>query len=179
MNAFVEGRLEFTFGARTARKRDDEPAYRNGIARLHETKATDFVALKEGQLLCLEVKDFRGHRIENKARLSTGELAIEVSQKVRDTLAGLIGARRTMGDGDEWKAFVEAAGNATHSLHVILWLEEDLPPRSAPGARELSRNTLTQELKKQLRRLTTHVFVASLDRSQAIADIRVKNASVT
>lgn len=185
MTTFLEQKLSFTFGpAWTARKWDDEDAYRQGIARLHGldcscgkttggSKATDFVALRSEHLLYLEVKDFRGHRIENKPRLKDGELAKEVALKVRDTIAGIVGARRTRGDGDGWATFAEAAAKAKHPVHVVLWLEQDVPPQSPRGALDRARNSLEQELKKQLRWLTTHVFVASLERAQRLADIAV------
>lgn len=177
MTAFIEGSLEFKFATPpwNARHWDQEPAYRERIARLRDTKATDFVAARKDGLLFLEVKDFRGHRIANKQRLSDGELAVEVAQKVRDTIAGLVGARRTGGDAAEWAPFVDGATNAKRSCHVILWIEQDVPPRAAPGTLDRARNSLEQLLKQQLRWLTTHVFVASLERAHRLADVGVRN----
>lgn len=177
MSTFCEGRLELTFDSPPwdARKWDDEPAYRLGIQRLEETKAVDFVALREDLLLYLELKDFRRHRIENKLRLRDGDLAKEVALKVRDTIAGIVGARRARQDGDEWAPFARAAAAKKPSLHVVLWLEEDMPPRGPQGAHDRARITFEAELKRQLRWLTTKVFVAALDRCEHLADISVRN----
>ncbi len=49
---------------------------------------------KGGTLFLIEIKDFRGARIENKQRIEHAYLADEVAQKVRDTIAGLYGAYR-------------------------------------------------------------------------------------
>ena len=71
----------------------------------------DFVGLLDGahgDLYWIEVKDFRGYRIQNKRRLSEGELAIEVAQKVRDSIAGIIGAYRTSGSWETWEPFVRS-----------------------------------------------------------------------
>ena len=65
------------------------------MGTLAGSKGTDFVGLHPDYgLLLLEVKDFRGHRIENRQRLRSGELAIEVACKARDTIAALVGAAR-------------------------------------------------------------------------------------
>ena len=88
---FEEGHLRFRFDdSWYAIKYDEHPDYRERIERLDGTKAVDFVAVhRDSQLFLIEVKDFRGHRIENQPRLREGELAIEVGQKVRDTVAGI------------------------------------------------------------------------------------------
>jgi hypothetical protein len=175
MSTFVEGRLEFTFPSPpwNARKWDAEPAYRHGVGRLRDSKAADFVAEQASCLLVMEVKDFRHHRIENKLRLKDNELAIEVAQKVRDTIAGLVGAQHRSQDGDSWISFVAAATDPKRPIHAVLWLEQDAPPKSSAGARAQAHNALQQELKRQLRWLTTRVLVASIDRP--LSGISVRN----
>lgn len=76
-----EGTLRFAFDpAWRAVKWDDTATYRRGMGTLSGSKGTDFVGLHPDYgLLLLEVKDFRGHRIENRQRLLSGELAIEVA----------------------------------------------------------------------------------------------------
>lgn len=177
MSRHVEGRLEFEFQEPPwqARKWDDTPSYRNHIGKLTGTKATDFVAWRDSNVLFIEVKDFRGHRIENKARLSDGELALEVAQKVRDTLAGIIGAHRMAGDGADWTVPVGSTANVKHGVQVVLWLEQDAPPKAPRGTLDRTRNTLEQLLKQQLRWLTTKVLVTSLEQSKGLAGIKVRN----
>jgi hypothetical protein len=98
-----EGQLRFVFGDEWQVERYDRGElgeqghsyYRNQVSRLPNTKAVDFMALLNGEdVYFIEIKDFRNYRIENKTRLTSGELALEVAHKVRDTLAGLMGATR-------------------------------------------------------------------------------------
>ena len=85
-------------------KYDDHGDYNERIERLPETKAVDFVAvLDQRSLYFIEAKDFRGHRIENRDRVHDGELAIEVAQKVRDTIAGIVAAHHR-GSTEEWSS---------------------------------------------------------------------------
>src|SRR5580692_8886295 len=71
---FEEGHLRFRFDSSWyAIKYDEHPDYRERIERLDGTKAVDFVAVhRDSQLFLIEVKDFRGHRIENQPRLREG-----------------------------------------------------------------------------------------------------------
>ena len=92
-------------------KYDEHRDYRERIERLDETKAVDFVAVQaDSRLYLIEVKDFRGHRIENQERLRESELGIEVGQKVRDTIAGIVAAYHR-GNEEDW-----AAGRASDGL---------------------------------------------------------------
>ena len=139
MKTFVEGHLRFEFGPSwQVEKYDEHPIYREGIERLKEqipcthclhpqdvgSKAVDFVGIYKGQPYFIEVKDFRGHAIENSRR-TQGALAIEVALKVRDTVAGLLGVCRA----DIGRPLIEPIFKQAPA--VLLWLEED-PPRSKP-----------------------------------------------
>lgn len=86
---FQEQRLEFEFGKSwSVTKLDSNTFYREHMEKLDGTKAVDFVGTANNQdLYLIEVKDFRGHRIENKDRLQDGQLAIETGQKVRDSIS--------------------------------------------------------------------------------------------
>ncbi|HSN98345.1 MAG TPA: hypothetical protein VLS89_08605, partial [Candidatus Nanopelagicales bacterium] len=91
--AYDEGDLRFAFdGDWKVLKWDRHGAYLGGLQQFHGTKAVDFFGLYLGAPWLIEVKDFRGYRIDNKERLTSGELATEIACKVRDTLAGLIWA---------------------------------------------------------------------------------------
>lgn len=157
---FDEGALRFEFDdSWHVVKYDDAPAYRNGIENLDRTRGVDLVArrLRGKGLFFVEVKDFRGHRIENKARVSGGDLAYEVACKVRDTLAGLIAAQRTRPDDDvDWHGFVRAL-DPGHPVRVVLWLEEDRQDIRSPGR----RFTLQKAIQKRLGWLDTRVLVQS------------------
>ena len=90
------------------------------------TKACDFLGLwNNSAAYLIEVKDFRGFRIQNKPRLGKGELALEVAQKVRDTLAGIVaGCRR--GDGNyAWSELRACLTSSQEEVFVVLCLEDD------------------------------------------------------
>jgi hypothetical protein len=160
MPEFIEGNLRFEFDERwTVQKYDGHRDYREKIERLEGTKAVDFVGLLDGNILYwIEVKDFRGHRIENRPRLAGGDLMIEVAQKVRDSIAGVVGAYRNSSEPVLWRPLAQALVSPRKRLKVLLWLEEDAPPR--PRGREQNRaQVLGRLLKVRMAWLTGRVFV--------------------
>ena len=166
MPTFDEGHQRFAFDDQrwaAVVKYDVHRDYREKIANLPDTKAVDFVGLyngRDGVLYWFEVKDFRGYRIQNKHRLSEGELATEVGQKVRDSIAGVIGAYRTSGEWDVWHPLVRALWRRKISIRVLFWLEEDNPP-APPRSRRNAAQVQARLLRERLRWLTAHVFVVS------------------
>jgi len=82
-----EGKLTFQFPSdwHVCKYDDENHFYHNQVCQCQGTKAVDILAWTGSQLFMIEAKDFRGDRIKNKARLSKGELIIEVAQKVRDS----------------------------------------------------------------------------------------------
>jgi hypothetical protein len=165
MPPFDEDHQRFTFDDQkwTVVKYDAHRDYRQKIAKLHGTKAVDFIGLYNGPdrvLYWIEVKDFRGYRIQNKPRLSDGELAAEVGEKVRDSIAGVIGAHCTSNQWEVWQPFVKAMLGRKCQIRVLLWLEEDNIP-GPTGRRPNSAQVQSQLLKKRLGWLTARVFVVS------------------
>ena len=165
MPSFDEEHQRFAFDDQqwTVVKYDDHRDYRQKIAKLHGTKAVDFVGLHDGPdgvLYWIEVKDFRGYRIPNKPRLSGGELAAEVGQKVRDSIAGVIGAHLTSGQWETWRPFAKAISRRDGRIQVLLWLEED-NVAGPLGRRQNAAQVQAQLLKKTLGWLTPRVFVVS------------------
>ncbi|KPA17871.1 cysteinyl-tRNA synthetase [Candidatus Magnetomorum sp. HK-1] len=95
MRIITEGDLRFSFPDDwSIVKFDDCNFYRHRISKCQETKAVDILAWSGEVLYMIEAKDFRREKIKNQPRLTGGELAIEVAQKVRDTIAGIFGAYR-------------------------------------------------------------------------------------
>lgn len=170
-HVIVEGALELEFGDEwdVVLEWDKCRWYRDGIHRLGDCKAVDVLALSRvrRQLLMIELKDFRGHRIENKHRIKDGELFVEVGHKVRDTVAGICGAARTGGDAAVARIAVDLA--ATTPLTVVLWLEEDRHTQDAPAAHRKRGKTrldaMRRELKERLRWLTGRVMICSRESS--------------
>ena len=163
-----EGNLSFDFADPwCVVKYDDSAYYRERLEPLKgqidgkqkDTTGVDIVALHDELLAVIEVKDFRGFRIQNRPRITSGELAREVAFKVRDSLAGTIGAYRWGTDEQTWRPLAKAMTTRSRTLKVLLWLEQDRPPNTQREKQEFS--TFTQELKKACRWLTTKVLVVS------------------
>jgi len=127
----IEGRLCFSFdGDWKVIKWDDHAAFRGGLMRFESTKAVDFVGVLADALWLIEVKDFRRYRIENKERLASGALAREVARKVRDSIASLVWAcQREPLDRRDIGPFLRTLLGCKQKIPIVLWLEEDRPPR--------------------------------------------------
>lgn len=172
---FDEEYLRFAFGEQwSVIKFDEHRDYVERIRNLPGTKALDFVAVHDGtRLYLIEVKDFRGHRIENRHRISDGELALEVGQKVRDTIAGIVAAYHR-GSVEDWDLPVRRLTEVGEHVRVLLWLEQDLP-RAPRGRRQNELSVITDALKMRLHWLTPRVFVASLQTGKSPDGLTVSN----
>lgn len=164
MQIFYEGDLELRFPdeARVLRW-DADAAYLRGLQRRANTKAVDFCLLTPtGQPVLLELSDLRGYRIENKAHLVSGGMALEVAQKVRDSLSGMIWAcERGLTEFDRFERLVHRFVNRAQKLRVVLWLEEDHSPD--PG----SADALGSAIRGRLRSwLNAQVIVTSRELEQ-------------
>lgn len=170
MTTIREGRLELEFDETwLVVKWDDDPAFREGICKLcgeirdgetvrHEgTKAVDLIGLRESVLYLIELKDFRGHRIENKSR-QVAELPLEIGLKVRDSLAGLIGARHRSADPDgALVAFAEAMLH--HPPRVVALIAEDARAPVHPSKQAAIRKERKDNLARRVHWLKTKVTV--------------------
>ncbi len=180
----------FEFGARwsAAFKYDDSDFYRQGPERLKgvldersgiETKsipqatlAVDLVGLHSVEgLLLLEAKDFRGHRIENKHRMS-GQVSLEVALKVRDTLVGLLGAASKAVSEFPSGTLVSAV-RPDKPVTVVLWLEDDT--LSDEQKAKATLNQLNSVLKEKLAWLNVRTLVQSSRAPQKLRDLVVTN----
>lgn len=173
---YVEGVLAFEFGHNwVVEKLDEHAAYRDRIQKLHGTKAVDFFGVYGGdELYFVEVKDFRGHRIENKERLQDGKLAIELGEKVRDSIACIVGVHRTANSMEEvWKRYASLLCNKQKALKVRLWLEYDLPNHSNQKRKALA-SVSTHVFKSKLTWLTSNVLVCN-SQLNCLPDVNVRN----
>ena len=157
---FTEDRIEFSFDTALwdIVKWDDSPEFLGplGIRRLNGelaqipqgTKAVDFVGLHRDDLYLFEVKDFRGHGPENAER-QEHELPLEIGLKVRDTIAGILGAQRIQ--PSPWLLRATAAlRERARKLHVIAWIAEDRP-RGSKARRVHNKTTLVRSAQLQQR----------------------------
>lgn len=156
-----EGAIRFTFDdSWVIWKYDESTPYRQGIERLKDSKAVDFVGYVGDEPYLVEVKDFRGRRIENKERCGK-PLAVEFALKVRDTLAGVIGAARNAADRADWRRLVRKLCDDSSKvrLRAVLWLEDD----SARDPRKWKAMASAQAglIKQQLSWLTRRVLIVN------------------
>jgi len=130
---FTEGRQAFCFSEDWYAAKYDNGAGHARLQRGVSSKAVDFCAVSadSNRSVLIEVKDFRGHGTENRERIKpeTKALALEVAQKVRDSLAGVLGQVRV--DGGGWRRLGRALANPDSELLIILWMELDSHARPA------------------------------------------------
>lgn len=178
MTVIVEGALRFEFGAswRHVLKYDAAPLYREGIEglkgkaacdlclgelsceRCHhkptiDARAVDIVGNHGGHLYFIEIKDFRRRGAPKPAVLAT-----EVARKVRDTLAGLIGALHGPSAAGIRPL---VAPVVERPPRIILWLEEEMDPRRIEQRADPAL-IMRGELKKRLQWISGHVWVVNL-----------------
>lgn len=144
-----EGSLRFTFPDEwNSIKFDDTNFYRDRLDKLNNTKAVDILAKYENVLHFIEVKDFRQHRIENQQRQTSGELIIEVAQKFRDTVAGLVGAARWNNENLSFY-FQQLLEHPNDKIEVILFIERD-ETEKALEKKKITHADLKQKLEQLL-----------------------------
>jgi hypothetical protein len=99
MKKITERNLTFTFSDDwEVIKYDDSHFFKNHVRKSQGCKAVDILALSDNHLFLIEIKDFRGDRLESKRSLKNDEVLNEVVQKFRDTLTGLYAAYRRQVD---------------------------------------------------------------------------------
>ncbi len=175
MTTFEEGNLAFDFDdSWHVLKYDEETDYRSMVSGLQATKGVDFIGVQDGTtLFFIEVKDFRGHRIEARDRLHGGALADEIGHKVRDTVAGIVGFQRTSTVRDIWRPFLERLADTDELVKAIVWLENDLP-RNWRQRRKVQRSISTNVFKRRIKWLTSRVLVCSVGEN-CLPDVDVRN----
>jgi hypothetical protein len=186
-----EGRLRFVFDDERWRvvRWDADRVYREGVGTLsgelsdgggaprHEgTKAVDFVGVLDEKILYLiEVKDFRGYRVDNEKR-QTRELPLEVGLKVRDTLAGLVGARAKTGAPPWVESFVGVLTGGKQQVRVVVWVADDEVRPNEPRAKRAVRDSeRLQRAQQRLAWLTSKVWVEDPLRGRGVPGVDVES----
>lgn len=166
MKEFKESGLVFRFSDRwDVYQLDQEADYREKINRqIPGTRSVDFVGFNEVSrvLLLVEVKGFRGYGDRRNWQRLTGEkddLTIEIAQKVRDSLATMIGGARCSTNLREvWRkniAHLLREGN----LKVVAWVELDVSTVVRLGRAKINMGIKQAELRKRLTWLTSDVQI--------------------
>jgi len=136
-------------------KWDELAAYRDGVHKLQSTSAVDFIGVHGSDPYFIEVKNFCDYRIDNKQRLTSGELAAEVADDVRDTIAGLVWVMERGSSTPELAKLLRQIFAVRSKCKVVLWLEEDRQPNP------VDRSTLAGLIKRRMDWLGPHVTVRS------------------
>lgn len=148
-----EGALTFIFpeGA-SASKYDDWSHYRNQYQSIcGGSKAVDIVYLEQKTAWLIEVKDYRINR-----RTKAIDLADEITEKVRDTLAGLVSAQFQANDVDEKKC---ARGLLrAQRLRIVCHLEQPAK-HSKLRPRAIEPDKLQLKLRLMLKSIDPHPAV--------------------
>lgn len=161
-NIIDEGSLRFTFPDEwNSIKFDDTNFYRDRLDKLNNTKAIDILAKYENTLHFIEVKDFRQHRIENQQRQTSGELMIEVAQKFRDTLAGLVGAARWNNENLS-VYFQQLLEHPNDKIEVVLFLERD-DTEKVLAHKKIAHADLKNTLQQLLKAYNVRCRILSID----------------
>jgi hypothetical protein len=137
-------------------KYDEWGHYRNQFIKVCEgVKAVDVLAL-EPKVCCwlVEVKDYRRH-----ARTKPSELAEEVAEKVRDTVAGLVGAQFCAADETKRKSARQAL--RSRNLRVVLHVEQPAK-HSRLFPRAINLATVLQRLKQLIKAIDPHPRVVEM-----------------
>lgn len=174
MTEFEESRLKFSFADTwQVFQLDSSRFYRERLsAQVEETKAVDFIGIYQQEVLYfIEVKNFKGHRIENKDRLEKSALSTEIAQKIRDSIACIIAANRTTAEAETWQEYKNLLCNPKNTLSVVIWLEQDLPKHKPYHHQNLVE---MGEFKRKLSWLTSKVFVMN-HKDCKLPDVMVEN----
>jgi len=171
-----EGRLAFEFSDNwRVFKLDDHRDYREKIEKVDGTKAVDILGIfNETDLYLIEIKDFRGYRIESKDRLKDGVLAIEIAKKVRDSLACIVSAHRTSSDREYWRPFARHLCNPDRGVKVVIWLENDPDPPNLQLRRKARAAISSDVFSQKLSWLTGRVLVCGSDEAH-LPDVTIYN----
>ena len=166
MKEFNESGLLFRFSDQwEVYQLDKEADYREKICKkVPETKSIDFIGFNDSKrlLLFVEVKAFRGYANRKNRQRLTGEsddISVEVAQKVRDSLATIVGgARHSTNMPDKWKKYIEHLNNEK-DLKVIAWVELDVSTENLLKRANFKISIKRNELRKRLTWLTSDVQI--------------------
>jgi hypothetical protein len=157
MPTIAEGKLSFVFAdGWNVSKYDEWIHYRRHFIKICvAVKAIDILALEpRGCCWLLEIKDYREH-----VRTKTIDLAEEIAEKARDTLAGLVAAQFCANDDSEKNSARQALRSA--NLRIVLHREQ---PRkhSKLFPRAINPATVLQRLRQLVKAIDPHPLVVEM-----------------
>jgi hypothetical protein len=174
VKAFQEARLEIVFDDTwLCEKWDEHPSFTRSAGKLQGTCAVDLLGIHGNIVYLIEIKDFRSHRIENKSR-QTRDLPHEIATKVRDTIAGIIGASIMNKENPFFRECAAILGNTADErrIRVVAWILED---KVMPRKGHMHAAVRRKQLQAQLRWLTTKVFESDPLKDPLLDGVTVHN----
>jgi hypothetical protein len=165
---FSESRLKFTFDEAIWQviPFDKTKEYSDVTNNLKGVKAVDFIAQYNNSLHFFEIKNFRGyghiHANQQRVANSMEVLTTEIAQKVKDSLALVVGFGR---NDDTAHQLWHSNLNQLSSLHPVIvtaWIEEDLTSSVRSKRKKSELNVKLEKLKKKLAWLTTIVTIENV-----------------
>ena len=167
-----EGLQHYAFSdAWTICQYDNKTTHRK-MQVLSGTKGVDFVGRHLDNAYLIEIKDFRGYRVQNKKRISTGELAEEVALKVLHSIPGLAAESRA-----NHSTPIAIAGRMLHKsatkLFVVLHLEDDASADPRTWKQQLDVQTAL--IQKKLRWLPCKILIMNLALGVSVPEVVVTN----
>ena len=167
VKTFIESNITFSFDEENWNilKYDEDPKYTEICRSLEGTKAVDFFGFYNAtNLVLFEVKGFRGYGSQKSVndRLADGMevLSTEVAQKVKDTVAAIVGIGRNIKIEDTiWEKAANHLILQHRNLIVVAWIEEDLTSKSQRERKKNEMSVRTLKLKNKLSWLTTNITI--------------------
>jgi len=180
MTELKERRLKFRFGDTwqifqldSSDPKSKHRDYRDGIEKIQNTCAVDFVGIHDDVLYFIEVKDFRNYETENEKKLSNNQLAIKIAQKVRDSISCIVAASRTSDDYRFWQSVKNLLCDRDKNIKVIAWLEGDFSTSAFPTALSIATNSIAEKLNW----FTPNILVMNQE-NHRLPDITVEDVTV-
>ena len=167
MIALEESDFRFELGDswRYVERWDRRPEFIKGIQRVNGTldgrtegtKAVDFVGVRAGDVWLFEVKDFRNRTPDWEKRFR--EIPLEISLKVRDTIAGILGSHHRNAAAAWAHDAVEKLATLTPMTIVVIIARPAHWRREPTAQLKMQNNVLMKEIKRMLAWLTRRVYV--------------------
>ena len=162
MTIITEGQLIFEFDSTLSTiKYDDSSYYKRHFQNQCHTKnkAVDIIAYNKEFVWVIEIKDFRKH-----GRSKEQSLCEELSQKIRDTLAGLFGAKFYLSHSYDEKLFFKDI-LACQRIYFVLHMEQGHNPNKRKQIYD--RADIKQKLKNTLKAIDPHILIRNKDDQQS------------
>lgn len=150
----------------------DKDPYRQ--KHLGESECVDIVALgPDHRLYLIEVKDYRGvdRAKERREDIMSGLLFKAIGQKVRGTVAGLIGGWRHETHRARYQPFAPRLLDSQVDVHVIAWIEHSYQEWDPAHVR---LTTGTDLLKRQVHWIGARALVMNSQSPRQLPGLRVQ-----